>query len=170
MSTEQTLDHPEAVVNGRNEGHHLHFLNHLATVKYAPGSTGSMSVVEFVATRAFGPPQHIHREEDELFLVLEGELRLMTGSREIAAGEGAMAVLPRAVPHTFQVVSGTARFVNVTASPTTTPRFDAMVSALGSPTDMPTLPEPGYIDPARVAEVCAVHGIDIVGPPPAPLP
>jgi hypothetical protein len=54
-----------------------------------------------------------------------------------------MAVLPRAVPHTFQVVSETARFVNVTASPTTTPRFDAMVSALGSPTDAcPPFPSP----------------------------
>jgi quercetin dioxygenase-like cupin family protein len=169
MTSEQALDHPEAVVVGPDEGHHLHFLNHLATVKYAAGTGGSMSIVEFLAPRGFGPPQHLHREEDELFLVLAGELLLMTGGEEITAGEGAMAVLPRAVPHSFQVVSDTARFVNVTASPTTTPRFDAMVSALGTPASSRELPEPGYIDPARVAEVCAAHGIEVVGPPPAPL-
>lgn len=169
MSNEQTLDKAESVVLGPDEGHHLHFLGHLATIKYPAGSGGSMSIVEFLAPRGFGPPQHVHREEDELFLILEGNLRLMTGGAEIAAGEGAMAVLPRSVPHTFQVVSDTARFVNVTASPTSVPRFDTMVSELGTPTGGRDLPEPGYIDPSRVAEVCASHGIDIVGPPPAPL-
>jgi hypothetical protein len=43
-----------------------------------------------------------------------------------------------------------------------------MVRALGEPTDIVALPEPGYIDPSRVAEVCAAHGIDILGPPPPP--
>lgn len=169
MSTEQTTEQAEAVVVGPEEGQHFHFLNHLATVKYSSGPAGSMSIVEFLATQGFGPPQHIHRDEDELFLVLEGRLRLMTQDEEIPAGEGTMAVLPRGVAHTFQVVSDTARFVNVTASPTKAPRFDAMVSELGDPTHVREMPEPGYIDPTRVAEVCAAHGIDIVGPPPAPL-
>lgn len=169
MSTEQATEQAEAVVVGPEEGRHLHFLNHLATIKYPSGSAGSMSIVEFLATQGFGPPQHIHRDEDELFMVLEGTLRLMTQDEEIPAGEGTMAVLPRGVAHTFQVMSDTARFVNVTASPTRAPRFDSMVSELGTPTHVRSLPEPGYIDPTRVAEVCAAHGIDIVGPPPAPI-
>jgi hypothetical protein len=44
-----------------------------------------------------------------------------------------------------------------------------MVAALGTPTDAPTMPEPTYIDPARVAEVNAGFGIEILGPPPAPI-
>jgi quercetin dioxygenase-like cupin family protein len=169
MSIEQTLQSPDLVV-APGEGYHLEFLNHLATVKFAAGPSGSMSVVEFTATRGFGPPEHRHEYEDELFVVLEGELEFRTGGIEINGGPGTLALLPRARPHTFQVVSERARFVNVTASSTTVPRFDAMVSALGTPTDRAELPEPGYIDPARVAEVCAAHDIEIVGPPPPPLP
>ena len=151
------------------EGTHLHFLNNLASIKVPASRSGSMSVVEFLAPRGFGPPTHRHEEEDELFLVLEGELVFRAGELEIPGGPGTYAHLPRAVPHTFQVVSDTARFVNVTSSPTTTPQFDLMVSALGVPVAEPTMPEPGYIDPARVAEVCHRYGIEIVGPPPPAL-
>ncbi|MFP3914968.1 MAG: cupin domain-containing protein [Actinomycetota bacterium] len=164
MSIQQAPAQPVILAPG--EGKHLSFLNHLATIKHEAGSSGSMSVVEFTAPRGFGPPEHIHRHEDELFIILEGELRLYTGGEEIAAGEGSFAHLPRAVAHTFQVMSPSAHFMNVTASPSGPPRFDAMVATLGTAIPQAVLPEPGPIDPARVAEVCAAHGIDIVGPPP----
>ncbi|CAN5863817.1 cupin domain-containing protein [soil metagenome] len=167
MSIDQTLRQSLVVAPG--EGDRLEFLNHLATIKFAAGSSGSMSVVEFNAPRGFGPPEHSHKHEDELFVVLDGELEFRTTGIQITGGPGTLALLPRAEPHTFQVLSATARFVNVTASNTMSPRFDEMVAALGSPTDRTTLPEPAYIDPARVAEVCAAHDIEIVGPPPPPL-
>ena len=59
--------------------------------------------------------------------------------------------------------------LSVTSSATTTPRFDLMVAALGEPTDEPVIPEPSEIDPGHVGLVNAQHGIDILGPPPAPL-
>jgi quercetin dioxygenase-like cupin family protein len=166
-----TIEHlpHDGFVLADGEGRHLDFLNNLATIKLAAGSSGSMSVVEFLAPWGFGPPEHRHNDEDELFIVLEGDLRFYTGGAEMVGGAGSFAHLPRAVPHTFQVISDTARFITVTASATTVPQFDAMVAALGTPTDHPAIPEPAYIDPARVAEVCAAHGIDIVGPPPPPL-
>lgn len=80
-----------------------------------------------------------------------------------------MAVLPRGVPHRFQVHSEEARFLNVTGSSTGSPRFDAMVATLGTPITEPRLPAPVPIDPGAVAEVCAEHGIDILGPPPPPI-
>lgn len=153
------------------EGSHHHFLNHLATVKVAPGDTGAVSVVEFVAPRGFGAPEHRHDTEDEVFIVLEGELRFRTGDAEATGASGSVTYLPRRRSHTFQVLSDTARFIVVNASATAdAPRFAEMVIALGAPTDEPSIPEPVYIDPARVAEICAAHGVDIVGPPPAPLP
>jgi quercetin dioxygenase-like cupin family protein len=167
--THQHLSH-DAIVVPPGEGEHLDFLNHLATIKVPGAASGSMSAVEFLGPRGFGPPQHRHEDEDELFVVLDGELRFFAGGDEMVGGAGALAHLPRTVPHTFQVMTETARFVVVTASGTAPPRFDAMVSALGSPTDRPVIPEPSYIDPSRVAEVCAAHGIEIVGPPPPPLP
>lgn len=128
-----------------------------------------MSVVEFLAPRGFGPPLHIHRDEDELFIIIEGALAFVTGDDRFEHGAGAVAYLPRSQPHTFQVLSDTARLINVTASNKVIPQFDGMVAALGAPTDSPTMPSPSPIDPGLVAEICAQHGIDIVGPPPTPL-
>jgi quercetin dioxygenase-like cupin family protein len=154
------------------EGRHLHFLNHLATIK-VEGQGSALSVVEFQAARGFGPPLHRHRHEDELFVILEGEIALHANGQ--APGEapvataGAIAVLPHGIPHTFQVRSDTARFVCVTASGKGHPRFDEMVAALGEPTLDATIPEPAYVDATRVAEVCLEHDIEVLGPPPAPL-
>lgn len=152
----------------RDEGTHFHFLNHLATVKVR-GKGGAMSVVEFVGPRGFGPPLHRHQDEDELFIILEGELAFRSGDDEFVGSAGSYAFLPHALPHTFQILSETARFTNVTASRTGDPRFDEMVTALGDSVDEPTLPVPGPIDPGRVAEICAYHGIEILGPPPEPF-
>lgn len=169
MSEQLTSAGPSRVALGPNEGHHLHFLNHLATVKVAAGDNGSMSVVEFLAPKGFGPPLHRHSREDELFVVLDGELVIHSGEDQIEAIAGAVAMLPRAIPHTFQVRSDTARFLSVATSPDGVPRFDQMVTALGVDAPDAEIPAPSYIDPGQVAEVCAAHGIDIVGPPPAPL-
>lgn len=155
------------------DGRHLHFLNHLATIKVEGGDDASLSVVEFTGPRSFGPPLHRHNDEDELFVVLDGEVAFMTDPGDIdtdlSASAGGIAFLPKGVPHTFQVRSDTARFVCVTGSGSGHPRFDQMVAALGADVSEPVLPVPGEIDAAQVAQVCAEHGIDIVGPPPAPL-
>ena len=158
---------PEVIAPGA--GHHFHFLDHLATVKVRPGETGSLSAVEFTAPRGFGPPLHRHQDEDELFIVLDGELAFHSGEQRLTSGSGGVAFLPCGVPHTFQVLSDTARFTCITASRSAVPRFDEMVTQLGVPTDLPALPEPGYIDATHVADVCLQHGIEILGPPPAPL-
>ncbi len=169
MTIEHTLANGESIVVAPGDGQHLAFLNQLATIKVAAGSSRSMSVVEFLAPQGFGPPEHRHNDEDELFIVLDGELRFFTGGTEISGETGSVAYLPRAIPHTFQVVSKTARLINVTASTLVVPRFDQMVSELGTPTDQIGMPDPIEIDPGLVAAVCAANNIDIVGPPPPAL-
>ncbi len=154
---------------GRGEGPHLHALNNLATVKVTAGDTGSMSAVEFAAPKGFGPPLHCHRTEDELVVVLEGEVAFSSGDDESIARDGACAYLPHGIPHTFQVLSETARMLSVTSSATETPQFDLMFAALGVPTDQAVIPQPSDIDPGHVALVCGQHGIDVLGPPPPPL-
>jgi hypothetical protein len=133
------------------------------------GEDGALSVVEFTAPRGIGPPLHRHDDEDELFVVLDGEVAFHTGDDQLLTGGGGIAFLPHGVPHTFQVRSGTATFVCVTASRLRAPRFDRMVAALGVPAPTATLHEPGPVDPGRVADVCLQYGIQVLGPPPAPL-
>ena len=151
-------------------GSHHHFLNHLATVKVGAGDSASgLNAVEFTAPRGFGPPLHVHREEDELMFVIEGRVRLEFGDETVVAQAGSMVSLPSGIPHTFQVESETARMLTVAAGRKTAPSFDRFVSTLGVATDDARIPEPVEIDPGHVAAVCADHGIEVLGPPPAPL-
>lgn len=155
----------------RDEGDHRHFLNHLATRKVAAGESGAMTAVEFVQPKGFGPPLHCHDDEDELVVVLEGEIAFRSGDNESIGRAGSIAYLPHGVPHSFQVLSDEARMIAITASVgQSTPQFDQMVAALGAPSAAPTQPEPIEINPGEVAEVNARYGIEILGPPPAPLP
>lgn len=163
------LDPDTLTVLGRDEGQHFHFLDNLATIKATAGSTGALTAVEFRAPRGFGPPLHVHRDEDEIVIVLEGEVAFRSGDTEIVATAGATAYLPHAVPHSFQVLSDTARMTSITASAAGAPRFDRFVGAVGDAIDEPVMPEPSPVDPARLARMCDEFGMDVLGPPPAPL-
>jgi len=167
----KTLHQENISVLDRDEGEHMHALDNLVTFKATAGESGALTAVEFLAPRGFGPPLHCHRDEDELVVVLEGEVAFRSGDTEAVTGTGGTAYLPHGVPHTFQVLSETARMLSVTASvtPGTAPRFDRMFRALGEPVNEPALPEPMDIDPGNVAMVLDQHGIDTLGPPPAPL-
>ncbi len=164
------LDPSEVYVLERDAGAHRHFLNVLATIKLTAGETGSMSAVEFVQPKGFGPPLHCHRDEDEIVIVLDGEVAFRSGDAEVVAGNGAYINHPHGIHHTLNVMSDTARNQSRTAAADTTPMFDRMVDTLGAPIESATLPEPVDIDPGHVAEVNGRLGIDILGPPPAPLP
>lgn len=169
MTTTTLPDATSPYVLDRDEGSHHHFLNHLATVKVASTDQNSMCAIEFVAPRGFGPPLHRHHDEDELMIVLDGEMVFRSGDTETRAKTGATVFLPHGVPHTFQVLSDTARFTTVSARHGGAPRFDRMVAELGTPTANALLPSPTEIDPTEVASVCSAHGIEVLGPPPAPL-
>lgn len=161
---EQLAEIPEG------SGVHHRFLNHLATVKVGAGDSRSgMNAVEFHAPRGFGPPLHVHREEDELMYVIDGRVRLEFGDETVLAEAGSVVSLPSGVPHTFQVESETARMLTVAAGRSSAPSFDRFVATLGEPTDDARIPEPGDIDPGHVAAVCADHGMEVLGPPPGPL-
>ena len=46
-----------------------------------------------------GPRPHIHRDHEEAFYVLEGELTVRVGTRTISAPAGSLMVVPRGVVH-----------------------------------------------------------------------
>ena len=168
MTLTESTTHTPVVVR-RDEGRHNHFFNHLGTVKVASGDAPSgLAAVEFVAPRDFGPPLHLHREEDEMFYVVEGEVAYTAGDTEHTVGPGAIVMIPKGTPHTFQVLSEQARLFTVTAGSATAPAFDEFVTAMGHELEEPVIPAPVDIDPGHVAAMCDAHGMDVLGPPPAP--
>ena len=105
-------------------------------------------------------------------VVLEGRIEFRTDDADappLVGEAGATVFLPCGVAHSFQVTSPTARFVALTAGRTGRPLFTDFVAAMGTPADRPEMPEPVAIDPGEVARVRAAHGIEVLGPPPAPL-
>lgn len=60
------------------------------------------------------PPAHLHREHVESYYVLEGELMVTVGGRELSAAAGSWMQIPRGVPHAV-AASGTdgARYLDV---------------------------------------------------------
>lgn len=49
-----------------------------------------------------GPPPHVHHRDDELFVVLEGELSFLTATGWVSAPQGSVVFAPRGAPHTFR--------------------------------------------------------------------
>ncbi len=65
-------------------------------------SEGGISLFEVtVPPKTSGPPPHIHQHEDEYFIILEGELRVLNGDDIITARPGMVATLTRGHQHTF---------------------------------------------------------------------
>jgi mannose-6-phosphate isomerase-like protein (cupin superfamily) len=62
---------------------------------------GGAAVLVQTVPPAGGPPPHVHRDTDEFFYVLEGELDVWIANRRTKLVAGMSATLPRGVPHAF---------------------------------------------------------------------
>ena len=108
-------------------------------------------------------PLHVHREDDESFYVMEGELTVYLEDSEhpIPASAGAFVHIPGGVVHAFRVESETARWLDLT-----TPQHERFMRAAGEPARERVLPPEGLIDMEKVEAAQQQHGIEILGPPP----
>lgn len=144
----------------------LWFLNTLVTVHRSSNEDRGVSVLEHRAPWRDSPPLHIHTSEDEVFIVLDGELRVRLDTTERSAGPGTVLVAPKNVPHTYCVDSpGGARWLTVTGHGD----FEQFVRTLARPAAVKELPVPS--GPPSAAEVSVLSsvarqfGIQLVGPP-----
>ena len=64
----------------------------------ADDSKGRMSVVEVSGARGQMPPLHVHRTDDEVFHVIEGELTVYVGPKVVHLAAGDTAFAPRDIP------------------------------------------------------------------------
>ena len=97
---------------GPDEGEALWFNGALAVLKATADQTeGRYTALELLAPKGFGSPLHIHRREDEFFVVLSGEVRVQHGEAVIEAVAGSVVYGPRDVAHAFHVDSAEARLL-----------------------------------------------------------
>jgi mannose-6-phosphate isomerase-like protein (cupin superfamily) len=67
----------------------------------AAQTNGAYSVVEIVAEHGYGTPMHIHENEDEHFVVVEGTASLVNGEQAFEATAGAAITLRKGIPHAW---------------------------------------------------------------------
>ncbi|TDD22190.1 cupin domain-containing protein [Kribbella turkmenica] len=152
-----------AAISSQDTQTALWFLGVLAQVRISGEQTGgAFSVTDNLARRGNASPIHVHDGEDETFIVLDGELRVVVGDDEHTAGPGTAAVLPRRVPHAYQVTSPTARFLSLHMPA----GFEDFAAEVGRPALARTLPPEPAAPPdlAALTRTAAGHGISILGP------
>lgn len=147
------------LVTALDEDAAKYFLGVRSWLRAAAAETGgSMGIVEQAMPNGFASPYHVHHAEDELWYVLEGAVRFVSGSTSLAIGKGGLAFLPRDVPHGFQVVGDTdARMLCVT----TPSGFEGFVEELSE-----TAPPAGPPDMAKLMAAAQRYGLEILGPLP----
>jgi quercetin dioxygenase-like cupin family protein len=148
------------------EGPTLWHLGGLLTFKATSARTGGLWVQEARGARGYASPVHTHAREDEAFYVLDGEITVYVGDETITATPGSFLWAPRNLPHAYCVESPEARFLAFS----TDSAFDRFFFATGQPANAPTLPPPpdGPPDIPALVAALAEHGVEMVGPPPAP--
>lgn len=121
MSTSTDTQGPlsaEAYGYEPGEGRRLWIVGDTMTFKATSAQTGgSMAAVEVLAAPGGGPPPHIHRDEDEMWYVLDGEFEILAGEETLRLGAGGFAFVPRGTLHRFENVSDTPSRVLIVFTP-----------------------------------------------------
>lgn len=151
-----------AIVLRPGEGETVSVLGDRYTYKATAEQTGgAYGLVETaVPAGSAGPPPHVHAGEEEAFYVLDGEVTVLLGDREITASAGSFALVPRGTVHTFaNRTNREARFL-VIISPAGFERAFAEMAEVA-----PSSEEPPDMD--RLMEIARRYNLEIAGPPPA---
>jgi quercetin dioxygenase-like cupin family protein len=125
-------------------------------------TNGQFSLIHVTAKRGAGPARHVHSREDEAFYLLSGDVRTMVGEAVTTLRPGDAVFLPRGVPHTYQVISEEAVFLNVIAPA----GFDAFFREVSEAPDRGENAGVGMTtDRQRIAALLNGYGVAVVGPP-----
>jgi quercetin dioxygenase-like cupin family protein len=155
---------PTSYVLGPEDGEAFWGLdNSLWSLKATAEQTGGrFSLIEEVAPRGEGTPLHVHREDDETFYVLDGELTFyLDNEQPISASAGSFVHIPGGVVHAFKVDSETARYLIIT-----TLQYERFYRATSKPARSRTLPPERPLDMEKVMDAAQEYGIEALGPPP----
>ena len=145
---------------GNGEGESIRWFGDTITVKNA-GPSFDVAVITAVAGSE--PPSHVHEGADEALFVLEGKLTVYADNQSLTAGAGAFFFLPKGIPHSFVVESGSARLLMIVAPSGVLAMFSEVEERVG-PREMPARPLPGDI--AAVAQQLEKHGVRLARPNP----
>lgn len=118
----------------------VHYLAHTFSFLATGQDTGnSYALLHCFFRKGFTPPPHFHQYEDESFYILEGIIDFQAGEKKFQVSSGELAVLPRGIPHHFDLVTDTAKALLLI----TPAGFETLFREFGVPAqtlDLPAIP------------------------------
>lgn len=149
---------------GPDDGEALWFNGALGLLRATAEQTeGRYAAFELPAPKGFAAPLHVHKDEDEFFIVLSGEIRLQYGDKVAEGVAGSLVYTPRGVGHSFHVDSDDARILLLLGPA----GVEGFFREMASPTRTLTLPpanEP-VPDQEKLVEAMRRYGSTLLGPP-----
>ena len=131
------------------------------TVKCSGDDTGgAFTLIEALVPPQSGPPPHIHRREDEMFYVLEGEFEISIDDQRSSAGPGSWVTLAKGSLHHFKNIGATPGKILILAAPAGLDRFFLEVGREA----VDTSPASGAVTPQDLERLLAKapsYGIEI---------
>ena len=137
LQTKRKLSGPQKPVLENSVHYIAHTFSFLATSKE---TDGEFALIHCYFRKGFMAPPHYHKLEDESFYILEGEIDFHVGDKQFRAGAGEFILLPKNIPHHFNLVSETAKALLLI----TPAGFEAFFQEFGMPAqtlDLPPIPE-----------------------------
>lgn len=155
-----------AVVVTRSERDTRWFFKNLVDIVATGKHTGgAYAIFELLGPPGDEVPLHVHTDEDEAFLILEGEMTVWVGDEMRVLQPADYALMPRNVVHCYQVTSDIpARWLGIT-SPAGFEDYVVEVSEAAAERRLPDFQ--GY-DPERIATVGQIaqkYGVTFLGGP-----
>lgn len=158
-STSHNGKSSKGFVLGPDEGDAFWWLGSTTLIKVGRDATGGdLDIVDHRVPAGYAPPPHVHRNQDEVFYIIDGEFSVRCGDEHWSAGPGSLVFLPRLVPHGFTVSDlgpGRTLLINAPAG------FADLIADLGQATTSLELPGPEVAppDPDRIKAESEAHGI-----------
>ena len=156
MKPEEITAMPASIVVPASEGTMLEAFGDRLQVKLGGEQTqGSLAVCLYTVSPGGGPPPHLHFQEDELFLIIEGHIRFLLNDEWTEGfGAGTVVYMPRGSVHSFQNLSDTPGRFWIITKPSGFEQFFtrcADVFAHSGPPDI-----------ARIVAISAEHNIEYI--------
>lgn len=137
--------------------------DHYKVAATANDTNGVFFAIEVTVSPGGGPPPHVHANEDESFIVLDGELELWVAGKLHRLRTGDCAWGPRNVPHRFHNATSRPVRILVQVFPGSSGRFFAEV-ARPLPAQGGAIPPPTEDEIRHLLATAPKHGITILPP------
>ena len=127
----------------------------------AENTGGRFAILEERMVRGCATPPHVHTEDHETFIVLEGELSIWVEGVVHRAGAGSVSYVKPGVLHAWRVESEEARTIVIS-----TPQHEAFYRDATKPAPGPFQPpDAPALDMEFTNNAAERHGVQLLGPP-----